>query len=114
VGQATLDETIEQLSILTNIKPKTVIVDKGYQGVNIEGVEILKYGLRSDKSHEGDDQAAQCHRASHWVHEDGREIESKPAQRRDRLCAAYSDVRGRPQHKDAAEEAAVSMCPVWT
>ena len=42
----TLDETIEQVSILTNIKPKTVIVDKGYQGVKIEGVEILRSGQR--------------------------------------------------------------------
>jgi IS5 family transposase len=42
----TLDETIEQVSILTNIKPKTVIVDKGYQGVKVEGVEILRSGQR--------------------------------------------------------------------
>ena len=42
----TLDETIEQVSILTNNKPKTVIVDKGYQGVKIEGVEILRSGQR--------------------------------------------------------------------
>ena len=42
----TLDETIEQVSILTNIKPKTVIVDKGYQGVKIEGIEILRSGQR--------------------------------------------------------------------
>jgi IS5 family transposase len=42
----TLDETIEQVSILTNIKPKTVIVDKGYQGLKIEGVEILRPGQR--------------------------------------------------------------------
>ena len=38
----TLDETLEQVSILTNAKPKTVIVDKGYQGVKIDGVEILR------------------------------------------------------------------------
>ena len=38
--------TIEQVSILTNIKPKTLIVDKGYQGVKIEGVEILRSGQR--------------------------------------------------------------------
>jgi IS5 family transposase len=42
----TLDETIEQVSILTNAKPKTVIVDKGYQGVKIEGIEILRSGQR--------------------------------------------------------------------
>ena len=42
----TLDETIEQMSILTHVKPKTVVVDKGYQGVKIEGVEILRSGQR--------------------------------------------------------------------
>ena len=42
----TLDETIEQVSILTNNKPKTVVVDKGYQGVKVEGVEILRSGQR--------------------------------------------------------------------
>jgi len=42
----TLDETIEQVSILTHAKPKTVVVDKGYQGVKIEGVEILRSGQR--------------------------------------------------------------------
>jgi len=42
----TLEETIEQVSILTNIKPKTVIVYKGYQWVKIEGIEILRSGQR--------------------------------------------------------------------
>ena len=42
----TLDETVEQVSILTDRRPKTVIVDKGYAGVKIEGVEILRSGQR--------------------------------------------------------------------
>jgi IS5 family transposase len=42
----TLDETVEQVSILTDMRPKTVIVDKGYQGVKIEGVDILRSGQR--------------------------------------------------------------------
>lgn len=42
----TLDETLEQVSILTDRRPKTVIVDKGYAGVKIEGVEILRSGQR--------------------------------------------------------------------
>jgi IS5 family transposase len=42
----TLEETIEQVSILTHAKPKTVNVDKGYQGMKIEGVEILRSGQR--------------------------------------------------------------------
>jgi IS5 family transposase len=42
----TLDETLEQVSILTDRRPKTVIVDKGYAGVKMEGVEILRSGQR--------------------------------------------------------------------
>ena len=34
------------MSILTNAKPRKVIADKGYQGVKIDGVEILKSGKR--------------------------------------------------------------------
>ena len=32
--------------IQRNAKPKTVIVDKGYQGVKIDGIEILRLGQR--------------------------------------------------------------------
>lgn len=42
----TLEETLEQVSILTDRRPKTVIVDKGYQGVKIVGIEILRSGQR--------------------------------------------------------------------
>ena len=42
----TLDETVEQVSILTDKRPKMVVVDKGYAGVKIEGVEILRSGQR--------------------------------------------------------------------
>ena len=42
----TLAETLEQVSILTNRSPKTVIVDKGYQGVDIPNVRILRSGQR--------------------------------------------------------------------
>lgn len=42
----TLEETVEQVSILTDKRPKTVVVDKGYAGVKIEGVEILRSGQR--------------------------------------------------------------------
>lgn len=34
------------MSILTDRRPKTVIVDKGYTGVKMEGVEILRSGQR--------------------------------------------------------------------
>jgi len=42
----TLAETVEQASILTDKIPKTVIVDRGYQGVRVEGVKILRSGQR--------------------------------------------------------------------
>ena len=42
----TLAETIEQVSILAEHKPVTAIVDKGYQGVLVEGVQILRSGQR--------------------------------------------------------------------
>ena len=40
----TLVETFEQVSILAEHKPMTAIVDKGYQGVQVEGVQILHSG----------------------------------------------------------------------
>jgi IS5 family transposase len=42
----TLAETVEQASILTDRMPKTVIVDRGYQGVTVDGVQILRSGQR--------------------------------------------------------------------
>ncbi len=42
----TLAETVEQASILMDRMPKTVIVDRGYQGVTVDGVQILRSGQR--------------------------------------------------------------------
>ena len=42
----TLDETIEQVSILANQRPRTVMVDKGYKGAEVDGVQILRSGQR--------------------------------------------------------------------
>lgn len=42
----TLEETVEQASILMDRMPKTVIVDRGYQGIKVEGVQILRSGQR--------------------------------------------------------------------
>jgi transposase, IS5 family len=42
----TLEETVEQASIIMDRMPKTVIVDRGYQGVTVEGVQILRSGQR--------------------------------------------------------------------
>ena len=42
----TLAETLEQVGILTSHPPKTAIVDKGYQGMEIPDVQILRSGQR--------------------------------------------------------------------
>ncbi len=42
----TLDEAIEQVSILAGHRPGTVIVDKGYKGADVEGVRILRSGQK--------------------------------------------------------------------
>lgn len=42
----TLEETIEQVEILAEKKPDIVIVDKGYRGAQLEGVQILRSGQR--------------------------------------------------------------------
>lgn len=42
----TLEETIEQVSMLTGQEPKISIVDKGYKGVELEGIQILRSGQR--------------------------------------------------------------------
>lgn len=40
----TLDETIEQVSIVANPRPRTVMVDKGYKSAEVDGVQILRSG----------------------------------------------------------------------
>lgn len=42
----TLAETLEQVSILADAKPKIAIVDKGYQGAKVDGVRILRSGQK--------------------------------------------------------------------
>ena len=42
----TLDETIEQVEILAEQRPGIVIVDKGYRGMQVQGVQILRSGQR--------------------------------------------------------------------
>jgi len=42
----TLYEALEQREILSNIKPQKVFVDKGYQGVEIPGVQIWRSGQK--------------------------------------------------------------------
>ena len=42
----TLAETLEQVGILAEQHPKIVVVDKGYQGVTLEKVRILRSGQK--------------------------------------------------------------------
>jgi transposase, IS5 family len=42
----TLQETIEQVEILTDKRPGIAIVDKGYQGAELTGTQILRSGQR--------------------------------------------------------------------
>lgn len=42
----TLEETLEPASILMDRMPKTVIVDRGYRGLTVDGVQILRSGQR--------------------------------------------------------------------
>lgn len=42
----TLAETLEQVGILAERSPKTVIVDRGYRGVDLDGVQILRSGQK--------------------------------------------------------------------
>lgn len=42
----TLDETLEQVEILAEKRPGMAIVDKGYRGAQVEGVQILRSGQR--------------------------------------------------------------------
>ena len=42
----TLAETLEQVGILADAKPKIAIVDKGYRGFDIDGVRILRSGQK--------------------------------------------------------------------
>jgi len=42
----TLEEAIEQVSILAERTPKIVIVDRGYQGAELEGIRILRSGQK--------------------------------------------------------------------
>lgn len=42
----TLAETLEQVGILADARPKIAIVDKGYQGVKVDGVRILRSGQK--------------------------------------------------------------------
>ncbi len=42
----TLEAAVEQVQILTDHKPTTVVVDKGYKGAALKGIRILRSGQR--------------------------------------------------------------------
>jgi transposase, IS5 family len=52
------------------------IVDRGYKGVAVEGVKFLSSRLEAWRHAwtTNDDPTAQCDRAGHRSHEDGRQI----------------------------------------
>jgi len=93
----TLVEALEQVGFLmgTDKPPHTAIVDKGYRGVEIEGVRILRSGQKRGvtQNAQGHDQAQKCHRAGDWAHEDGRAAGPQPAQGSAGRCPPCSDVR---------------------
>ena len=94
----TLAETLEQVGILAERKPTTAIVDKGYRGVEIEGVRILRSGQKRGITRT---LKAMINRRSaiepaDRSHEDGRAAGQKPAQGRAGRCAARGDVRRGP------------------
>ncbi|MDB5745140.1 MAG: transposase, family [Polaromonas sp.] len=69
----TLHETIEQVEILADNRPGMAVVDKGYRGAQVQGVQILRSGQRRGiPNPKGNDQAAKRHRADHWAYENGR------------------------------------------
>jgi IS5 family transposase len=43
---STLAEALEQAAILSEVTPEIAVVDRGYKGVDIEGVKIYHPGLR--------------------------------------------------------------------
>lgn len=46
----TLAETLEQVGILAERQPRTAIVDRGYKGIELQGVKILRSGMRRGMS----------------------------------------------------------------
>jgi IS5 family transposase len=42
----TLEATVERVQILTDHKPTTVVVDKGYKGAELKGMRILRSGQK--------------------------------------------------------------------
>ena len=42
----TLHEALEQAAILSDVKPEMAFVDRGYRGVEIDGVQIWRSGQR--------------------------------------------------------------------
>ncbi len=45
-GGHTLVEALEQTAILSDVTPEVAIVDRGYKGIEIDGVKIYHSGMR--------------------------------------------------------------------
>lgn len=76
----TLHQTIEHVALLTEHKPTTGAVNKGYRGAHVDGVYILGPGQRAaSPRRSSSDQAPQCHQAGHRAHEGGQTPDQQPA-----------------------------------
>jgi hypothetical protein len=111
MGWTTLADTIEKASILTDKMPKTVIVDRGYQGVVVDGVQILRSGQRRGITR---GLKVMIKRRSPidptigHMKMDG-PIGSESIERSVGGCVACRTLRCRPQHPAPDEEAAASL-----
>ena len=108
----TLAETLEQVGILTGTDRPPATGHRG-QGLPGRGDRrrahpALRSEARYHQNPQGHDQTAQCHRAGHWAHEDGRQVGTQPAQGRVGRCAACGDVwRGAQPAPDPGRAAAL-------
>ena len=95
----TLAEAIEQVEILAQRMPHTVIVDRGYKGAELQGIRILRSGQKRGISRT---LHAMIKRRSAIEPTIGRRRltgdSGEPAQRCARRCATHCSMWFRPQH----------------
>lgn len=105
-----LAETLEQIGILADAKPKIAIVDHGYLGVDIDGVRILRCGQKRGLTRTL--HAMIKRRRGRAEHRGHRKSDERLG--RNPLKGALGDAlhavmcSGGAQHPPAAEEAAAS------
>jgi IS5 family transposase len=105
----TLEGAIEQVSILAERTPKTVIVDRGYQGAELEGIRVLRSGQKRGISrtlHAMIKRRSAIEPTIGHMKTDGR-LERNPL--KGALGDALHAVLCGAQHQAAAQEAAASF-----